>query len=49
MLDLQPGRYVAICFLPTGATPENMAAIAAHEHDAPAHYTVGMVHPLSVV
>ena len=40
VLDLTPGRYVAICFFPEGATPEvfeqMMAAEAAAEGSIPA-------------
>jgi hypothetical protein len=43
MIDFEPGRYIAICFLPTGATPENMPLIEAGEHDGAPHFTQGMV------
>lgn len=43
MFDLQPGRYIAICFLPTGATPENMPQIESGEHQGAPHFTEGMV------
>jgi hypothetical protein len=48
LVELRPGEYVAICFLPVGATPENMAAIESGQHDAPAHYAAGMIHLLTV-
>jgi hypothetical protein len=48
MFDLAAGRYVAICFLPVGATPQNMPAIEAGEHDGSPHYSVGMVQLLTV-
>ncbi len=48
MLDLPTGRYLAICALPVGATPQNMPAIEAGEHDGEPHYTVGMVQLITV-
>ena len=48
MVDLEAGRYVAACFLPTGATPENMPAIESGQHQGAAHYTEGMVQVLTV-
>ena len=40
--ELEPGRYVALCFVPVGATPEAMAAGDALADAAP-HFTHGMV------
>jgi hypothetical protein len=48
MIDLQPGRYIAICFLPTGATPENMPQIESGEHQGAPHFTEGMVQEFTV-
>jgi hypothetical protein len=48
MIDLQPGRYIAVCFLPTGATPENMPAIQSGELQGQAHSTQGMIQELHV-
>jgi hypothetical protein len=49
MLDLQPGRYIAICLLPIGATPENMPQIESGEHDGAPHFTSGMIEEFNVV
>lgn len=48
MLDLPAGRYLAICALPVGATPENMPAIESGQHEGVAHATVGMVQLVTV-
>jgi hypothetical protein len=40
--DLDPGRYVAICFVPVGATPEALASGAAL-NDEDGHFMHGMV------
>jgi hypothetical protein len=49
MVDLPPGRYLALCLLPTGATPENMPMIESGDHDGMAHYTVGMIDDITVI
>ena len=48
MVDLEPGRYIAICYLPTGATPENMPQIESGEHQGAPHFTHGMVQEFTV-
>lgn len=41
--DLEPGRYAFFCFLPVGATPENMESLESGEGEAgPPHFTEGM-------
>jgi hypothetical protein len=40
--DLDPGRYVAICFVPVGATPEALAS-GAVLNDEDGHFMHGMV------
>lgn len=40
--DLEPGRYVALCFVPVGMTPEAMASGAAVD-EADGHMMHGMV------
>ncbi len=42
-MDLEPGHYATICFLPVGATPENMAAIDAGTFEGAPHFTQGML------
>lgn len=42
IVDLSPGRYIALCFLPVGATPEHMPEIEAGTFDALRHHTEGM-------
>lgn len=44
--DLDPGRYVAICFVPIGATPEAMETGAALDGDP--HFLHGMVSEFEV-
>jgi hypothetical protein len=58
--DLTPGRYIAVCFLPDGATPEVLmqldeAGVDGPEDSLPAgvevgppHYTIGMTHEFNV-
>jgi hypothetical protein len=43
-VDLEPGRYGAVCFYPVGSTPEAIAAAEAsgQEIDGPPHVTQGM-------
>ncbi len=48
MIDFQPGRYIAVCFLPTGATPENMPQIESGEHHGAPHHTQGMIQEFTV-
>ena len=40
--ELEPGRYVALCFIPVGATPDAMASGAALDEGQP-HAMHGMV------
>jgi hypothetical protein len=42
--DLEPGEYVAICFIPVGFTPEaaQAAETSGTEPDGPPHFTEGM-------
>lgn len=50
VLDLEPGRYIVVCFLPVGATPEameEMEATGAEPQGLP-HAMEGMVHELTV-
>ena len=55
VLDLTPGRYVALCFLPEGATPEIISQMGGPEDTAPPgaelgppHFTLGMVQEITV-
>jgi hypothetical protein len=50
VVDLVPGEYVAVCFLPTGATPEAMAEMegGGAELDGPPHFVHGMMQPFVV-
>lgn len=45
--DLEPGRYVALCFVPVGTTPEAMAGGAPSEEADP-HFAHGMVAEFTV-
>ena len=47
-VDLEPGRYVIVCFLPVGATPDNMEALESGELQGPPHFTEGMVEEFTV-
>ncbi|MDP9453854.1 MAG: hypothetical protein M3P97_10845 [Actinomycetota bacterium] len=49
-VDLEPGRYGALCFIPVGSTPEAIAAAeaAGEEIDGPPHFTQGMVTEFTV-
>jgi hypothetical protein len=47
-VDLEPGRYVIACFLPVGATPENMEALESGELQGPPHFTQGMLEEFTV-
>lgn len=40
VVDLQPGEYIAVCFIPVGLTPE-VAQSGEEPHGAP-HFTKGM-------
>jgi hypothetical protein len=51
--DLTPGEYLAICFLPKGATPEVMAQMEGPESSlppgaGPPHFTEGMLFEFTV-
>ncbi len=49
-VDLEPGRYGALCFFPVGSTPEAIAAAeeSGQEIDAPPHFTQGMLAEFTV-
>lgn len=48
-VDLEPGAYAFICFVPQGATPENLPALESGEFEGgPPHFTLGMVHEFTV-
>lgn len=48
-VDLDAGRYAIVCFLPVGATPDNMEALESGElDDAAPHFTQGMVREFTV-
>ena len=51
--NLTPGRYIAVCFLPQGATPEVMAQMdgpdsSLPEGAGPPHFMAGMVQEFNV-
>jgi hypothetical protein len=51
--NLTPGRYIAVCFLPQGATPEVMAQMegpdsSLPEGAGPPHFMAGMVQEITV-
>lgn len=46
--DLDPGRYAFFCFLPVGATPDNLEALESGEVDGPPHFTQGMIREFTV-
>ena len=53
VVDLDAGRYIALCFLPQGATAELMAQMdgpdsSLPEGAGPPHFTAGMVHEFTV-
>jgi hypothetical protein len=48
IVDLQAGRYAVVCFIPEGATPENMPAIESGEHQGAPHAMLGMVQEIEV-
>lgn len=43
-LDLTPGRYVAVCFLPDGATPEVMSQMSGPDSSTPPGVELGPPH-----
>ena len=45
--ELDPGRYVALCFVPVGATPEALASGTPLD-DSDAHYAHGMIQEFTV-
>lgn len=49
-VDLEPGRYGALCFFPVGSTPEAVAAAeeSGQEIEAPPHFTQGMLAEFTV-
>jgi hypothetical protein len=46
-VDLEPGRYAAVCFIPVGATPDVIEG--GQEPDGAPHFTEGMAHEFEVV
>jgi hypothetical protein len=45
VVDLEPGEYMAVCFLPVGATPELFEAVESGEQappEGPPHFVQGM-------
>ena len=55
VVDLVPGRYVALCYLPQNADPEIIAQMGGPEDTAPEganfgppHFTLGMIHEFHV-
>jgi uncharacterized cupredoxin-like copper-binding protein len=47
-VDLEPGRYAIVCFLPVGATPDDMEALESGELQGPPHFSQGMVEEFTV-
>jgi hypothetical protein len=47
-VDLDPGRYVALCFIPVGTTPDMIQSGAPPAEDTPAHFMEGMVTEFTV-
>jgi hypothetical protein len=45
-VDLEPGRYAVVCFIPVGATPE--ALESGQEPEGAPHFTEGMAHEFEV-
>ena len=43
-----PGRYVALCFIPVGTTPETDPAVFASEDSGPPHAMNGMIHEFTI-
>lgn len=47
--DLSAGDYAFICFIPVGATPENLPALESGEFEGgPPHFTQGMIAEFTV-
>ena len=46
-LDLEPGRYAALCFIPVGTTPDVLQSGAPPE-EGPGHFMEGMVTEFTV-
>jgi hypothetical protein len=47
-VDLEPGRYVALCFIPVGSTPDVVQSGAPPAEDAQPHFMEGMVFEFTV-
>lgn len=48
-VDLSAGDYAFICFIPVGATPENLPALESGEFEGgPPHFTQGMIAEFTV-
>ena len=47
-LDLKPGRYAALCFIPVGSTPAAMQASGGQEPQGPPHAMQGMFKEFTV-
>jgi hypothetical protein len=47
-VDLTPGRYAIVCFLPVGATPDNIEALESGEFEGAPHFTQGMIQEFTV-
>jgi hypothetical protein len=48
-VDLEPGRYAFVCFVPVGTTPENVEALESGEEEGgPPHFTQGMFTEVTV-
>jgi hypothetical protein len=47
-VDLEPGRYAIACFLPVGATPDNIEALESGELQGPPHFSQGMLEEFTV-
>lgn len=48
-VDLEPGRYALLCFVPTGATPDMVEALESGEFEGgPPHVMEGMISEFSV-
>ena len=44
VVNLEPGRYVAVCFLPEGATPEVISQMSGPDSSTPPGVTLGPPH-----
>lgn len=47
-VDLEPGNYAIFCFLPVGATPDQMEALESGELVGAPHFTEGMIREFTV-